>query len=397
MVYEETTPSGALNALFRRDWFKRIWILQEVALAKDILIQCGTQTASWAALATFLRKLSDKGILPPSWHPAWNLVTFRTQYQKPKTPGGIDVYTAMVQSRACEATDLRDKVYALLGVCRELAKLVGAPNYSLSVKEVWTTATMACLKSSLSVNSLSLVQSVEPGSGKPDFEDIPSWVAILHKSCRTWVRRPARPTPDDGQDIVAVLEDNCLYTAGAVLAEVVSKCDSTSNTDKNSVDAHLAIWKTWWNHYQQCLASSSGTHDIFTFWKTLYCDVDNSVNDEAELHIWHGKFLKGDLKALGREGLSNLRVSELVNCTSQRVFGMTTKGMGFFPKGVEIGDKIAVLTGATTPFLLRHSWGRLSNSETPVYQLIGPCYVHSLMSAKGNTLRRAKAGPILIA
>src|SRR5579871_2556984 len=140
MVYDEMNPSGALTALLQREWFKRIWILQEIALAKDILIQCDNKTASWAALAMFLRKLTDRGILPTPWRHAWNLVTFRTEYQKNKNSGGVDIYTAMVQSRSCEATDMRDKVYALLGVCNELAKLVGNPDYSLSIREVWTTA-----------------------------------------------------------------------------------------------------------------------------------------------------------------------------------------------------------------------------------------------------------------
>jgi hypothetical protein len=386
MVYEEMTPSGALKALFRREWFKRIWILQEVALAKNILIQCGTQTASWAALAIFLRRLNDGGILPPSWRHAWNLVTFRNEYQRNKDFGGINIYTAMVQSRSCEATNLRDKVYALLGVCEELAELVGTPDYSLSVGEVWTMAAQACLRSSLSVNSLSLVSC---GMQDPILEDLPSWVAHLDKSRRTWIRRPRPPGIADGVIIADSCfgELNCLRMRGRVLGEVLSKCDGGSSKDEL-----LAAWKTWWEHYQQSPTFSFGINEIATFWKTLYCDVDDSVNDEAELCIWHGKFLKDDLKSLGREALANLRVSELVDCTSRRTFGRVTQGIGFFPEGVNVGDKVAVFSGATTPFILRRSL----QSQGDAYQLVGPCYVRCLMGSGASSSKHVKFRELLI-
>jgi hypothetical protein len=34
----------ALYSLFQRDWFQRVWILQEVAAARRILVMCGTST-----------------------------------------------------------------------------------------------------------------------------------------------------------------------------------------------------------------------------------------------------------------------------------------------------------------------------------------------------------------
>ena len=39
-----------VQTFLERDWFSRVWILQEVVLAKSILIQCGDHTLSWGAL-----------------------------------------------------------------------------------------------------------------------------------------------------------------------------------------------------------------------------------------------------------------------------------------------------------------------------------------------------------
>ena len=53
MMKEYPTSSSQwtdVQAFLERDWFSRVWILQEVVLAKSILIQCGDHTLSWGAL-----------------------------------------------------------------------------------------------------------------------------------------------------------------------------------------------------------------------------------------------------------------------------------------------------------------------------------------------------------
>jgi hypothetical protein len=125
-------PSLAFSKLLRRDWFSRIWILQEVALAKDIWVDCGSQTTTtWSAFVGVLKRLKMKYGLHPEYRAAWNLETFRKDYQRNGPQRGVSIHAAIVQSRQCDASNRRDKVYALLGVCPELANVMGEPDYEL--------------------------------------------------------------------------------------------------------------------------------------------------------------------------------------------------------------------------------------------------------------------------
>lgn len=40
----------AINRLLDRDWFKRLWIWQEVKLALEAIVMCGTDILSWLAI-----------------------------------------------------------------------------------------------------------------------------------------------------------------------------------------------------------------------------------------------------------------------------------------------------------------------------------------------------------
>ncbi len=120
------------------------------------------------------------------------LETFRKDYQRNERRG-VSIHAAMVQSRQCEASDPRDKVYALLGVCPELAQEIGEPDYSLSPAVVWARAQRACFNGRLGVNALYLVSV-----GERLEKNIPSWVPDLSTGLKTWPRRPPLSTPSDG-------------------------------------------------------------------------------------------------------------------------------------------------------------------------------------------------------
>ena len=115
------TPPASVDRFFRREWFSRIWILQEIALAKEVLSFCGAQLVSWKKCSAFLETLRKQQRLPLAWRSANNLMRFCSLYQSCRVNGGVDIAQALFQARACDASDPRDKVYALYGVCRALA------------------------------------------------------------------------------------------------------------------------------------------------------------------------------------------------------------------------------------------------------------------------------------
>jgi hypothetical protein len=107
---------AGLELLLQRPWFKRIWILQEVANAKRAIVCSGTRSVSsriFVLAPSLVHIKLEPGcqavldIMPgpsrrESW---WNL--------KP------DLYTLLLKFSGSKAGDPRDMIYALLGICSD--------------------------------------------------------------------------------------------------------------------------------------------------------------------------------------------------------------------------------------------------------------------------------------
>jgi len=53
----------ALLVLINRPWFARMWILQEFALAREILICCGSKISNWDSLLLIVNGLWENSLL----------------------------------------------------------------------------------------------------------------------------------------------------------------------------------------------------------------------------------------------------------------------------------------------------------------------------------------------
>ncbi|KAF2994103.1 hypothetical protein E8E14_002243 [Neopestalotiopsis sp. 37M] len=134
-----------IRELLGRDWFKRIWVLQEVAAAQHVVIMCGATSIDGFAFCVGLQALDKSGKLPDLQSYIGSIVylirrsIFRPRKQNRRLPQDasttwsldiqplgqlIDMY------RNRQATDQRDKVYALLGMRSDDIPYDLLPDYS---------------------------------------------------------------------------------------------------------------------------------------------------------------------------------------------------------------------------------------------------------------------------
>lgn len=134
--HKQTAPDkirGALNSLLQRNWFSRIWVLQEAAVAKSALIACGwkeVNSRTFAVMPTLLNIDCGAGvqarfdILP-------GLLRAQSRWLE------SSLLTLLQNFGRSKATDPRDIVYALLGLSRDTTSSdLLRPDYQLSVEEV---------------------------------------------------------------------------------------------------------------------------------------------------------------------------------------------------------------------------------------------------------------------
>ncbi|KAH7079052.1 heterokaryon incompatibility protein-domain-containing protein [Paraphoma chrysanthemicola] len=160
--------------LFQSRWFHRVWILQEIAVAKSVLVTYGDKRMSWPDLIEqsklFLRLMSSRDlalILPP-------VISYGLQQSSSSgrlEHGDMDLMSLLQISRSCSCKDARDKVYAVLGLLHNDSQLPLRADYSGSVTAGWVYLQAAAwyIDKSKSLKILSLID------GKSDLT-MPSWV-----------------------------------------------------------------------------------------------------------------------------------------------------------------------------------------------------------------------------
>ncbi|CAO2653509.1 Nn.00g029200.m01.CDS01 [Neocucurbitaria sp. VM-36] len=102
-----------LQDLLSRSWFRRVWIIQEVANAKRAIVCCGSKEVNARIFALAPTRFS----LTPSSHIQSVLdimpgLSRNSSWWSQKR----DLYTLLQKFRDSKASDPRDKVYALLGI-----------------------------------------------------------------------------------------------------------------------------------------------------------------------------------------------------------------------------------------------------------------------------------------
>ena len=123
-----------LASLLSRSWFKRVWIIQEVANARAAEVMCGTRSVS-ARIFALIPSLV--GITPdPHCQAVLDIMPGPTRKHTWWTQKR-DLHTLLLKFGGSEASDPRDIIYALLGISSNGCDTdILVPNYEKSVKEV---------------------------------------------------------------------------------------------------------------------------------------------------------------------------------------------------------------------------------------------------------------------
>ena len=167
---------------FNRSYFSRIWVIQELILARERTMMCGSHTISWAdvvkvshlfTVTRWTRWISPSGRLTNSHHTVPNLVEANRRTREKKTPELL-LYS-LIRTRRFAASDPLDKVYGLLGLMDEATRSKPRlePVYrNRSVVETYTLSTIQILEDS---NDLLVLAHAE-GERFRVTSGIPSWV-----------------------------------------------------------------------------------------------------------------------------------------------------------------------------------------------------------------------------
>ncbi|RYP40557.1 hypothetical protein DL768_010616 [Monosporascus sp. mg162] len=161
-------------SLFQSRWFHRVWVLQEVAVAKSVLVIYGAKQMNWVDFIEygnfFLRLMAARNF-PIMLPPVISYGLRQTIMGDRRLQGKSDLLSLLQVSRNCSCKDARDKVYAIMGLFQDESVLPLRADYSPSTTAGWVFLQAAAWHVS-TTKSLEILSQVDGTSAI----NIPSWV-----------------------------------------------------------------------------------------------------------------------------------------------------------------------------------------------------------------------------
>ncbi|KAH6637352.1 heterokaryon incompatibility protein-domain-containing protein [Chaetomium tenue] len=180
----------SLAALLKRQWFTRLWIIQEAILSRDLVILCGKHKISWTDLVTAARNIEARcqilgwnpstmfiqahEIAVPLEHNVLQLADWRDRFHNSTStaPGRFTLEKLIYDTWVFHSGDPRDKVYGILGLADPEVRAGWVIDYSSSPEEVFAITTKTIIEQSQSFKILSCVQDASIRK----IATYPSWV-----------------------------------------------------------------------------------------------------------------------------------------------------------------------------------------------------------------------------
>ncbi|QDS71202.1 hypothetical protein FKW77_010275 [Venturia effusa] len=366
------------------DWcayFKRIWILQEVACSRSATVFANDFQMDWNAVGTAALWLSRKGYeaMCPSLQIVASLWTLtKTSRQEQSTRKSLaDLMLETVQS---QSTDRRDRVFALLGLSSEgedplLQALINYDDGSEEATFIKTARYLLDKLQTLEPLSLASSQIAYPGT----CTWAPAWRGQTFRFKAAYQRtsgskvyaasRHTLHTCTQTSDIRVLSVHGFNFDTIIFAGERGMAKDPVEGSYFREIKAMLEINKSAYDpaelmHAIQ-MTYTAGVNEIL---KPGPSDNDYLVAGLAFTRYWLG------MKP--QSGMSTDQYRRAAACENRR-FVITERGyLGLAPEQAKQGDMVAILYGGELPMILR------AIDESGEYQFVGESYVHGLMSGE---------------
>lgn len=395
--------------LLSRSWFQRVWVVQEVVLARNAVAQIGTRTAPWEWFVKAARAFQDHIVCCAELvHPFVDgrsgdyFLNYRDCWAgilalDIRSRQAVSLHMALRLFYNRKTSDPRDKVYGLLGLLEDHERLV-IPNYALSAPEVYEDTALEIINSS---KNLSILMDIDEMAGDVD---APTW-------CPDWttnsVTGPELYDHYNAAGATTASVRRCsartMKVQGLIFDTITSVAPyQDENTDDSELwDAYLLLrqWETLAQIHEdgESPYPSSGSRKV-AFSQTVLMGLnsdrtqllrDEDLDDYNTWRAWLDDYANKDPKHRNlflKRSSANANIrnhnSVLVQYPAVRWFFLTEDGyMGVGPVRIEPGDVVCVLAGGKTPFVLR-AFDEVCQMDQCCYNFMGYAYVHGIMNGE---------------
>ncbi|KAL9611450.1 MAG: hypothetical protein Q9167_003887 [Letrouitia subvulpina] len=426
----------AFRKLVDLPWWRRIWVIQEMVLPKNVKFLYSSEEFSYRTLRSVVQGLQVHGttcckqyrytlraeafdpILSFQEH-AEPMVSTRETWNH-QTP--VTLFRLRRLFSAFQATEKRDLFYALLGLVTSWgASTPLYPDYGIHLRESATQAVFKCISKHGGLDFLQgesfFRRQEDTPTWIPDahFTSVPSqWVIVEQRRLRIYSGFSASASISQDTSQLSVTANGTLICQ-SLMVDKIDKVGPVSEPLEHFEEAP-DVFRQWMDmiglgirDWPEKPPPEGSINDVF--WKTILNDSVELDTSESPFYrrtkdedyvalrgLWEmflgplGQILTATLP-LSVESYDEVMskapgtVYHLLVCLWQRRMFITERGwIGLAPQQASPVDEIHILLGAPSPFILRPLDGTSKEKDQaemlPFYTVVGNGYLHNIMSGE---------------
>ncbi|KAH8690999.1 heterokaryon incompatibility protein [Phaeosphaeriaceae sp. PMI808] len=395
--------SAAFSSFCSRKYWTRLWVIQEFAVAEDIILMCVEGIDATTVLKTGLEMM--RAYTPRTLSFLQGVFMRRRRYQlrqaKPSTLPGSGtsqeketLFYVLASSLVLEMDDNHpetshpnDRIFSLLGLAEDAAEFNGFPDYKRKCEYIYQeTARRILIQGHIDLLSYcQFPRGTQVASWAPD------WRMKTKKPCikAPWRSQFAASGDTLAHQNVTVLDENTISMVG-VAVDTIKEIGGVWNPDwllPLDVKGALAYIDKILTLCKKSVRIHMHNEELDTA-RIAIADCYNNVTPEQQrdlLAAYHQaienmkmspKCDHGESLGLQMEDQFGLQMPWymwcLKNLHSRRPFISHTGFVGLAPMHVLPGDEIVIFMGGKGVYVIR-------GGKEAVYELVGESYVHGIM------------------
>jgi hypothetical protein len=381
---------NALKEIFERPYFRRVWIVQEVALGADCHVYCGSFAMPWSDLAKAAICLNIESGRQIEAHRVLGMI--RGLKRKIAAGENRTLLELLYQSYNLQCSNPRDKIYGTLGLVSDYWDEDLIPNYTSSCQATYSAVTRLCMRRYNSLAILCLVRHPKCLDGLPSW--VPDWTSQvpLGETCGFRYAEKYSAAGTTHPKLTILDDDETLVIQGKRI-DTIRNLGNMMPLD----NGRPQIYEEWRNLTRTLSPYFTNETYPTIFWRIFSADGrtrgKESDRIREQLYKAHNYLVERNwnlangipddqdpgeemsiINTWGRE------FEALIDAGSygRRITATKKYFLGLVPADTQIGDLICIFEGGQVPFVLRKS-----SSEDNNYSLIGECYLQGWMDGSG--------------
>ena len=295
----------SLAALFQRQYFRRVWVLQEIVLTGILILYCGNIEVPWRDLGVVAQLLDQRQKKVGAFSAKYislkeaarnieisvvKLVDWRDRWMHgagANKPAEFNLENLLFDTWHFRATDPRDKIYGLYGLLslKDTATQDWKADYERPVAKVYADATKQIFSDASELKFLSAVVD----RSLRNLTSLPSWVpdySLPFATAHFWFYNAAGKLPLPSPIYLPSGAWNELRIQGVQVGTVLR----IGSTTGGAGDVRALFHPSWLDLTLLVPSKYHHTHESRTeaLWRTLCGNQDVSANPPAPAHYREG-------------------------------------------------------------------------------------------------------------